>query len=77
MTREKYLKRIETAYETGEISRNVYETMIRFINELFDDEEDVELPEEYAEVEYDDFEDPEAILGARFDDANFTRYLER
>ena len=77
MTREKYLKRIETAYETGEISKNVYETMIRFINELFDEEEDVELPEEYAEVEYDDFEDPEAILGARFDDANFTRYLER
>lgn len=36
-----------------------------------------QIPRTYAEVEYDDFDDPEAIMGARFDDMNFLRYFER
>ena len=35
------------------------------------------LPDTYAEIEYEDMESPEAILGSRFDDMNFTRYMER
>ena len=36
-----------------------------------------QIPSTYAEIEYDDFDDPEAIMGARFDDMNFMRYFER
>lgn len=36
-----------------------------------------QIPSTYAEVEYTDFDDPEAIAGARFDDMNFLRYFER
>lgn len=36
-----------------------------------------QIPSTYAEIEYDDFDDPEAIAGARFDDMNFLRYFER
>lgn len=36
-----------------------------------------QIPSTYAEVEYDDFDDPEAIMGARFDDMNYMRYFER
>lgn len=39
--------------------------------------EQEQIPSTYAEVEYDDFDDPEAIAGARFDDMNFLRYFER
>lgn len=38
---------------------------------------DEHLPEEYAEIEYDEFESAEAIDGARFDDLNYTHYTER
>ena len=36
-----------------------------------------QIPRTYAEIEYDDFDSPEAIMGARFDDMNFLRYFER
>ncbi len=42
-----------------------------------EDEREYGLPSTYAEVEYDDFDNPEAILGARFDDMNYLRYMER
>lgn len=35
------------------------------------------LPSTYAEIDYDDFEDPEAIDGARWDDMNYLHYMER
>jgi hypothetical protein len=35
------------------------------------------LPDTYAEVEYDDFDNPEAIEGARWDDMNYQHYMER
>lgn len=35
------------------------------------------FPSAYAEIDYCDFDDPEAIMGARFDDMNFLRYFER
>ena len=36
-----------------------------------------QIPSTYAEIEYDDFDDSEAIMGARFDDMNYMRYFER
>lgn len=38
---------------------------------------DERFPAGYAEVEYSNFENAEAIDGARFDDLNFQRYFER
>lgn len=35
------------------------------------------LPSTYAEIEYDDFDNPEAIDGARWDDMNYLHYMER
>lgn len=35
------------------------------------------LPSTYAEIEYDDFDNPEAIDGARWDDMNYLHYTER
>lgn len=36
-----------------------------------------QIPRTYAEVEYEDFDSEEAVMGARFDDMNFLRYFER
>ena len=38
---------------------------------------DERLPHGYAEIEYEDFESAEAIEGAKWDDMNFMRYMER
>jgi len=38
---------------------------------------DTRLPSTYAEIEYMDMENPEAIDGARFDDMNYQHYMER
>lgn len=38
---------------------------------------DDRLPHAYAEIDYPDMDTPEAIMGARFDDLNFMRYMER
>lgn len=36
-----------------------------------------QLPSTYAEIEYEDFDNPEAVDGARWDDKNYTHYMER
>ena len=74
MKRNEYFKRALELYDSGQVSGEVYDAMIMnadcFCDE--DDEEDEEdgygLPRTYAEIEYDDFDNPEAIAGARFDD---------
>lgn len=38
---------------------------------------DPRLPASYCEIEYDDMESEEAVMGARFDDMNYLRYMER
>lgn len=80
MKRDEYFKRAQELYDSGEVSGEVYDAMIMNADE-FCDEEDEErgygLPRTYAEIEYTDFENPEAIAGARFDDMNFLRYMER
>lgn len=40
-------------------------------------EEDGFLPRTYAEVEYENFDNPEAVAGCHFDDMNYLRYRER
>ena len=39
--------------------------------------EQEKLPSTYAEIEYDDMESPEAIIGSRWDDMNYLRYMNR
>lgn len=80
MKKREYLQKVQEAFDSGKFSEEVYDSMV--INaDVFCDEEDEDgsygLPNTYAEVEYDDFENPEAIDGARWDDMNYQHYMER
>ncbi len=78
MKRSEYLQRAFEAYNDGRISREVYDGMVESADVFCDEEErEYGIPSTYAEVEYDDFDNPEAIAGARFDDMNYLRYTER
>ena len=78
MKRSEYLQRAFDAYNEGRISEEVYDSMVMNADVFCDeDEREYGLPSTYAEVEYDDFDNPEAIAGARFDDMNYLRYTER
>lgn len=85
MTRSEYVRRASAALDEGRINEETYDAMIMntdiFCDEDDEDDEDDKhvsnLPDTYAEIDYDDFSDPEAILGARFDDMNYARYMER
>lgn len=79
MNRAEYMKRLEDAHSSGRISAEAYDAGVENADVFCDDDEDESenLPAAYAEIEYSDFDNPEAILGARFDDLNFTRYMER
>lgn len=80
MRREDYEKKVLGLYHGGQIDEDTYNTMVEVAGELYDDDEDdyyYGLPSSYAEVEYNDFENAEAIDGARFDDINYLRYTER
>ena len=76
MNRDKYIRIACELYNTGEITGDVYDAIILNADEFCDDDDD-QLPPTYSEIEYDDMEDPEAILGSRWDDANFSHYIER
>jgi hypothetical protein len=79
MYKSEYLKRARNAYDSGKIDAETYDAMIENVD-IFCDEDDSDsygLPRTYAEIEYDDFDNPEAIEGARFDDRNYLRYMER
>lgn len=79
MTRDKYFQKAQELYDSGKISEEVYDSMIMNADEFCDEEDDCEygLASTYAEIEYSDFDSPEAVLGARFDDMNYLRYTER
>ena len=75
MTKSEYLQKALDAYDTGRVDEATYDAMV--LNaDIFCDEDD-HLPSWYAEVEYDDFDNAEAIEGAKFDDMNYRRYMER
>lgn len=78
MTREKYFQKLFELFDCGEISDEVYDAMIMNIDCFCDEDDDpYGLSDTYAEVEYDDFDNAEAILGSRFDDLNYRWYTER
>lgn len=78
MKKSEYMQRALEAYNEGRISEEVYDSMVMNADGFCDqDEMEYGLPSTYAEVEYDDFDNPEAIAGARFDDMNYLRYTER
>ena len=78
MKKSEYLQRAFDAYNAGRVDADTYDAMVENAD-IFCDEDggDDRLPSWYAEVEYDDFDNPEAIEGAKFDDINFRRYTER
>ncbi len=78
MKMSEYLRRASEAYNEGRISEEVYDSMVMNADVFCDgDESKYGLPSTYAEIEYSDFDNPEAIDGARFDDMNYLRYTER
>lgn len=78
MNKREYLRKAFEAFNAGRIDEETYDAMIQNADIFCEDDDDRDnLPETYAEVEYDDFDDPEAIEGARWDDMNFLHYIER
>ncbi len=82
MKRSEYLKRAADLYASGQVSGEVYDAMFMNADVFCDDDDDGDgyeggLPATYAEIEYSDFDNPEAVAGARFDDMNYFRYTER
>ena len=82
MKKSEYLKRALDLYNRGKVNGEVYDAMLMNADTFCDDDEEKDyddggLPETYAEVEYEDFENAEAIAGARWDDMNYMRYMER
>ena len=79
MKRNDYMQRALQLFDEGKISEEVYDSMVQNADEFCDEDEDdyYGLPSTYAEIEYTDFDNPEAVAGARFDDMNYLRYTER
>ena len=77
MKKSEYLQRATEAYDTGRVDAETYDAMLMNADIFCDEDEDDRLPSYYAEVEYNDFDNAEAIEGAKFDDMNFRRYMER
>lgn len=77
MKRSEYLQNAFRLRNEGKISDEVYDAMIMNVDSFCDEDEDDRLPSSYAEIDYGDRDDAEAIDGMRFDDMNYTRYMER
>lgn len=77
MNRNEYLERVRKLYDDDKITAEVYDAMIENVDVFCDDDDEYGLPSTYAEIEYDDMESPEAVIGCRFDDMNYLRYMER
>lgn len=77
MKKSEYLQRATETYDIGRVDAETYDAMLMNADIFCDEDEDDRLPSYYAEVEYDDFDNAEAIEGAKFDDMNYLRYMER
>lgn len=78
MKRDEYFRKAFDLYNSGKIDGAVYDAMVMNADEFCEDSDEAcNLPSTYAEIEYADFDSPEARDGARFDDMNFLRYMER
>ena len=70
MTKRQLIMALNDYDMDEELDMNEVEFVLHF-------REQEQIPSTYAEIEYEDFDDPEAMAGARFDDMNFLRYFER
>lgn len=77
MSRNEYFDNAFKLYNEGKISGEVYDAMIMNADSFCDEDEDDRLPSSYAEIDYGNRDDLEAIDGMRFDDMNYQRYMER
>jgi hypothetical protein len=81
MSRAEYMEMLLDAFDSGKISAEAYDVGIQnadiFCDDDDEDDYDCWIPDTYAEIEYYDFDDPEAIDGSRWDDMNYLRYMER
>lgn len=78
MTRSEYFENAQKLFSDGKVTEDVFCAMLDNADAFVDEDEECDqIPATYAEIEYDDFDDLEAIMGARFDDMNYLRYFER
>ena len=83
MIRDEYLNNVRELYENGLINEEAYNALVdnqEVISKVFCEDDcpyNYGLPKTYAEIQYDDFDNAEAIDGAKFDDINYLRYTER
>lgn len=80
MRRNEYLEIALDLYNNDKISEDAYDAMVENADVFCDDSEyrgSYGLPSTYTEIEYDDFDNAEAVDGARFDDMNYLRYTEQ
>lgn len=77
MKRSVYLKNAFELRNSGKISDEAYDAMILNADVFCDEDADERFPSSYAEIDYDDRDDAEAINGMKFDDMNFIRHFER
>lgn len=74
MERQELLEILTLGISRGEISEESADAVLS----LFDERVSFSfIPDTYAEVDYGDRDDAEAIDGMRFDDMNYLRYRER
>ena len=70
MTKRQLMEVLDDFDMDEELDMNEVEFVLHF-------REQEQIPRTYAEIEYNDFDNPEATMGARFDDMNYLRYFER
>ena len=73
------LEYIEEQMENGYSEDDAAKMWFCLYADSWDDDDDdrSNFPESYCEIEYDDMDSEEAVMGARFDDMNYLRYRER
>lgn len=79
MKRSEYRGKAFELWASGQVSDEVYDAMIMNEDAFCEDDCDWDdrLPDSYCEIEYADMESEEAVIGCRFDDMNYLRYMER
>lgn len=79
MTRSECISSARKLFLEDRITEEAYNAIIDNVDAFCDEDDywDDRLPASYAEIEYDDMESEEAVIGCRFDDMNYLRYMER
>jgi len=80
MKREIYMERARKLFEEDKIDADVFWAMMENADVFCEDDDEYEedrLPQSYAEIEYDEYDSYEAVVGSRWDDMNYQHYMER